>query len=79
MMRPPGGDANARLRHAMIPVVPGEICLDALHNEAGAAVYDHRLLVAGVADTAKPRSGDTLACFGFAADGTRLEVRVKPR
>ena len=27
----------------------------------------------------KPAAGDTLACFGFAADGTRLEGRVRPR
>ena len=61
------------------PVVPDEICLDALGDEADAAVSAERLLVAGVADQARPREGDTLACFGFAADGTRLEGRVKPR
>jgi hypothetical protein len=61
------------------PVVPDEICLDALGNEADAAVSDERLLVAGVADRSEPAEGDTLACFGFAADGTRLEGRVKPR
>jgi hypothetical protein len=61
------------------PVVPDEICLDALDGQADAAVSDERLLVAGVADRAKPARGDTLACFGFAADGTRLDGRVKPR
>ncbi|MDX6371806.1 MAG: hypothetical protein QOD98_794, partial [Nocardioidaceae bacterium] len=54
-------------------------CLDALGDEAGAAVSDERLLVAGVTDKSNPGEGDTLACFGFAADGTRLDGRVKPR
>ena len=61
------------------PVIPDEVCLDALPTQAGAAVSDDRLLVAGVADTTEPAAGDPLACFGFAADGTRLEGRVKPR
>jgi hypothetical protein len=61
------------------PVVPDEICLDSLGDDVGAAVSDERLLVAGVADRARPAEGDTLACFGFAADGSRLEGRVKPR
>ena len=59
-------------------MVPDAICLDALDDQADAAVSDERLLVAGVADKARPAGGDTLACFGFAADGTRLEGRVKP-
>jgi hypothetical protein len=70
---------DARQAAAYRPVVPDEVCLDALGNKAGAAVSDERLLVAGVADVTKPAEGDTLACFGFAADGTRLEGRVKPR
>jgi hypothetical protein len=61
------------------PVVPDEVCLDALDGKADAAVSDSRLLVAGVADSDRPDHGDPLACFGFAADGTRLEGRVKPR
>ena len=60
-------------------VVPDAICLDALDGQADAAVSDERLLVAGVTDKTEPAEGDTLACFGFAADGTRLEGRVKPR
>jgi hypothetical protein len=60
-------------------VVPDEVCLDALPDEAGAAVSDQRLLVAGVADRARPAKGDALACFGFAADGTRLDGKVKTR
>jgi len=61
------------------PVVPDLVCLDALDDRADVAVGDQRLLVAGVADTAQPSPGDELACFGFAADGTRLEGRVRPR
>ena len=72
-------DLDADQAAAYRPVVPDEICLDALGDEADAAVSDSRLLVAGVADHAQPRKGDTLACFGFAADGTRLEGKVKPR
>ena len=60
-------------------MVPDAICLDALDGRADAAVSDERLLVAGVSDKTKPTEGDTLACFGFAADGTRLDGRVKPR
>jgi hypothetical protein len=70
---------SAKQAAAYRPVIPDEVCIDSLPNEAGAAVSDERLLVAGVADSAKPSRGDTLACFGFAADGTRLEGRVKPR
>jgi hypothetical protein len=70
---------TAKQAAAYRPVIPDEVCLDALPKEAGSAVSDERLLVAGVADRADPRPGDTLACFGFAADGTRLEGRVKPR
>jgi hypothetical protein len=70
---------DARQAAGYRPVVPDEICLDALGDEADAAVSDERLLVAGVADTREPATGDTLACFGFAADGTRLDGRVKPR
>ncbi len=72
-------DLDAEQAAAYRPVVPDEICLDALGSEADAAVSDERLLVAGVADHAKPAEGDALACFGFAADGTRLDGRVKPR
>ena len=72
-------DLDAQQAAAYRPVVPDEICLDALGDQAEAAVSDQRLLVAGVADRATPRAGDTLACFGFAADGTRLEGKVKPR
>jgi hypothetical protein len=72
-------DLDASQATAYRPVVPDVICLDALGEEADAAVSDERLLVAGVADRSKPAEGDTLACFGFAADGTRLEGRVKPR
>ena len=61
------------------PVVPDLVCLDELEGEADVAVDDQRLLVAGVADSKKPEAGDDLACFGFAADGTRLERRVRPR
>ena len=60
-------------------MVPDAICLDALDGRADAAVSDERLLVAGVTDKTEPTEGDTLACFGFAADGTRLDGRVKPR
>jgi hypothetical protein len=72
-------DLDAQQAAAYRPVVPDEVCLDALGDEAGAAVSDERLLVAGVADKSNPGEGDTLACFGFAADGTRLDGRVKPR
>jgi hypothetical protein len=70
---------SAKQATAYRPVIPDEVCLDALPTQASAAVSDERLLVAGVADSARPSAGDTLACFGFAADGTRLEGRVKPR
>lgn len=61
------------------PVVPDLVCLDALEDQADVAVDDVRLLVAGVADSTRPSGGDELACFGFSADGKRLEGRVKPR
>ncbi len=61
------------------PVVPDLVCLDALDNKADVAIDDQRLLVAGVADSEEPARGDALACFGFAADGTRLEGRARPR
>jgi hypothetical protein len=61
------------------PVVPDLVCLGALDGRADVAVDDQRLLVAGVADTASPAEGDALACFGFAADGARLDGRVRPR
>jgi hypothetical protein len=70
---------DAQQAAAYRPVVPDEVCLDALGDQAGGAVSDERLLVAGVADHTRPDEGDTLACFGFAADGTRLDGRVKPR
>ena len=72
-------DLDADQAAAYRPVVPDEVCLDALDDQADAAVSDDRLLVAGVSDKTKPAEGDTLACFGFAADGTRLEGRVKTR
>ena len=72
-------DLDASQAKAYRPVVPDAICLDALDGQADAAVSDERLLVAGVADRREPREGDTLACFGFAADGTRLDGKVKPR
>ena len=72
-------DLDARQAAAYRPVVPDAICLDALGDKADAAVSDERLLVAGVSDETKPDEGDTLACFGFAADGTRLDGRVKTR
>ena len=59
------------------PVVPDLVCLDALDGEADVA--DERLLVAGLTDSAEPAAGDELACFGFSADGERLDGRVKPR
>jgi hypothetical protein len=70
---------TAKQAAAYRPVIPDEVCLDSLPDVAGAAVSDQRLLVAGVADSASPAKGDRLACFGFAADGTRLEGRVTPR
>jgi hypothetical protein len=72
-------ELDARQAAAYRPVIPDEVCMDALDGRADAAVSDQRLLVAGVADSAEPAEGDELACFGFAADGTRLEGRVKPR
>jgi hypothetical protein len=69
------GDQAAAYR----PVVPDLVCLDALDGQADVAVDDQRLLVAGLADSSSPSAGDDLACFGFAADGTRLEGRVRPR
>jgi hypothetical protein len=72
-------DLDAQQAAAYRPVVPDEICLDALDGRADAAVSDERLLVAGVADSVPPARGDELACFGFAADGSRLDGRVKPR
>jgi hypothetical protein len=61
------------------PVVPELLCLDAVDDQTDAALDDQRLLVAGVADHGQPSRGDPLACFGFAADGARLEGRVHPR
>ena len=72
-------DLDSRQAAAYRPVIPDEVCMDALDGRADAAVSDQRLLVAGLADSAEPAEGDELACFGFAADGTRLEGRVKPR
>jgi hypothetical protein len=72
-------ELDAKQAAAYRPVVPDEVCIDALDGRADAAVSDQRLLVAGVADSVRPDPGDELACFGFAADGTRLEARVKPR
>ena len=61
------------------PVVPDLVCLDALDDQSDVAIDDQRLLVAGVADRRNPQPGDDLACFGFSADGDRLEGRVRPR
>jgi len=72
-------DLDQKQAAAYRPVVPDEVCMDALEGRADAAVSDQRLLVAGVADAVTPVPGDELACFGFAADGTRLEGRVRPR
>jgi hypothetical protein len=72
-------DLDDKQAAAYRPVVPDEVCLDALEGKADVAVSDQRLLVAGVADSTTPARGDELACFGFAADGTRLDGRVKPR
>jgi hypothetical protein len=72
-------DLDGTRAAAYRPVVPDEICIDALDGKADAAVSDERLLVAGVADSVAPDPGDELACFGFAADGTRLEGQVRPR
>jgi hypothetical protein len=72
-------DLDADQASAYRPVIPDEVCLDALPKEAGAAVSDERLLVAGLTDSTRPAAGDSLACFGFAADGTKLDGRVKPR
>ena len=70
------GDQAAAYR----PVVPDLVCLDALDDRADVAVDDRA--AAGGRRRRHRRSrptGDALACFGFAADGTRLEGRVKPR
>jgi len=72
-------DLDADMAAAYRPVIPELVCLDAVDDQADVAIDDQRLLVAGVADRTKPASGDELACFGFAADGTRLDGRVKPR
>ena len=61
------------------PVIPDLVCLDAVDDQADVTIDDRRLLVAGVADATAPESGDDLACFGFAADGTRLDGRVRTR
>ena len=60
-------------------VIPDLVCLDSLDDQAGVTIDDQLLLVAGVADRSDPAGGDTLACFGFASDGTRLEGHVRPR
>ena len=72
-------DLDADQAAAYRPVVPDLVCLDELDGQADVAVDGQRLLVAGVADSRRPAEGDALACFGFAADGTRLEGRVRPR
>ena len=72
-------DLDADQAAAYRPVVPDLVCLDALDGQADVAVDGQRLLVAGVADSSRPAEGDVLACFGFAADGSRLEGRVRPR
>jgi hypothetical protein len=72
-------DLDADQAAAYRPVVPDLVCIDALDDRADVAIDDRRLLVAGVADTSEPEPGDALACFGFAADGTRLTGRVRPR
>ena len=72
-------DLDADQARAYRPVIPDLVCMDAVDDQADVAIDDQRLLVAGVADRAKPAGGDQLACFGFAADGTRLDGRVRPR
>jgi hypothetical protein len=72
-------DLDADQAAAYRPVIPELVCLDAVDDQADVAIDDQRLLVAGVADRTKPTGGDELACFGFAADGTRLDARVRPR
>ena len=61
------------------PVVPDQVCLDALDDKTDVTIEDQRLLVAGVADTASPARGDALACFGFSADGEPLDGRSTTR
>ena len=72
-------DLDAEQAEAYRPVIPELVCLDAVDDQADVAIDDQRLLVAGVADRTEPDEGDELACFGFAADGTRLDGRVRPR
>ena len=72
-------DLDADQAAAYRPVIPELVCLDAVDDQADVTIDDQRLLVAGVADHADPGIGDVLACFGFAADGTRLDGRVRPR
>lgn len=72
-------ELDANQAAAYRPVIPELVCLDALDEEADVAIDDQQLLVAGVADRTRPARGDELACFGFAADGTRLDARVRPR
>jgi hypothetical protein len=72
-------DLDADQAAAYRPVIPDLVCLDAVDDQADVAIDDQRLLVAGLSDHAEPSAGDELACFGFAADGARLDGHVRPR
>jgi hypothetical protein len=61
------------------PVVPDPVCVEALDDQADVTIVDERLLVAGVADASGPTSGQSLACFGFSADGEKLDGRATTR
>ena len=72
-------DTDAAQAAAYRPVVPDTVCVDALADSVDDAVQDQRLLVAGLSDADSPDEGDPLVCFGFAADGKRLDGRVLTR
>ena len=72
-------DLDADQAAAYRPVIPQLVCLDAVDDQSDVTIDDQRLLVAGLADRPEPDEGDELACFGFAADGTRLDGQDRPR
>ena len=72
-------DLSAAQAAAYRPAVPDAVCVDALDDAAGRAVAAQRLLVAGLADDHRVKAGDELACFGFAANGKRLDGRLITR
>ena len=72
-------DTDPEQAAAYRPVVPDTVCVDALDESVDEAVQDQKLLVAGLGDTDSLDEGDTLVCFGFAADGSRLDGRVLTR